>query len=210
MIKSQSRLGTLLIIPTGIVWAVLVVSGLVTVWNYENRPGQDSTPPSDWPRNLEILPADGAFTLVMLAHPECPCTRSSLAVLDVILARCPDNLSVDVVFHKPGASLEQLQVSSLWRIAERMPRVRKTYDPDGSVVAAFGARVSGTVLLYNPDGALLFSGGITAGRGHEGDSFGMTRVAQLARGESSDPATAPVFGCALANPAETPPQESAL
>ncbi|HLB76837.1 MAG TPA: hypothetical protein VJO72_07370, partial [Candidatus Dormibacteraeota bacterium] len=46
-------------------------------------------------------------------------------------------------------------------------------------------------------GRLLFQGGITATRGHEGDSFGQERIASLLTTGAADRADAPVFGCAL-------------
>jgi hypothetical protein len=52
------------------------------------------------------------------------------------------------------------------------------------------------VVLYNAAGALLFSGGITAARGHEGDNAGREMVlAHLAANDAGR--RAPVFGCPL-------------
>jgi len=66
------------------------------------------------------------------------------------------------------------------------------------------------VLLYDAAGALRFSGGITAARGHEGDSMGAAAILSLL--SAASPAVtaalapearqtalraAPVFGCPL-------------
>jgi len=71
---------------------------------------------------------------------------------------------------------------------------------DGAVEAGrFGIATSGTVALYDRGGKLLFHGGITPARGHEGDSFGRERIVSLLTSGRSDRADAPVFGCALSN-----------
>jgi hypothetical protein len=72
---------------------------------------------------------------------------------------------------------------------------------DGGVEARrFGVKTSGTVLLYSALGRLLFHGGITGSRGHEGDNYGITRLAAALRGGAGDtavPVVSRVFGCAL-------------
>lgn len=49
-------------------------------------------------------------------------------------------------------------------------------DRDGAELSRFGFRTSGDTRLYAPDGALVFHGGITASRGHEGDNPGQSAV----------------------------------
>jgi hypothetical protein len=73
---------------------------------------------------------------------------------------------------------------------------------DGAVEARiFAARTSGYVLLYSPAAKLLFQGGITGSRGHEGDNYGLSRLAGLLIApapESPNPVISRVFGCELA------------
>ena len=66
-----------------------------------------------------------------------------------------------------------------------------------TAASSFAVATSGGVVLYNARGRLLFKGGITAARGHEGDSFGQERIASLLTTGAADRAAAPVFGCAL-------------
>jgi hypothetical protein len=56
--------------------------------------------------------------------------------------------------------------------------------------------VSGQVLAYDGQGRLAFNGGITASRGHEGDSAGRSAVEAMLAGRRHA-ATAFVFGCLL-------------
>ena len=56
--------------------------------------------------------------------------------------------------------------------AAEIPGVEVVSDEDDAQSAAFGAAVSGQTLLYDREGRLIFSGGITAARGHAGDNAG--------------------------------------
>jgi hypothetical protein len=84
-------------------------------------------------------------------------------------------------------------------------------DDDGREARRFGVEASGETLLYDADGSLLFSGGITAARGHAGDNAGRTELVSLLNHEPSSrtnivdrtgshrDATS-VFGCPLFGP----------
>jgi hypothetical protein len=75
------------------------------------------------------------------------------------------------------------------------------WDEGGVEARGFAARASGDVLLYSPAGKLLFQGGITGSRGHEGDNYGLSRLADLLAvpaAESAIPVTSRIFGCELA------------
>jgi hypothetical protein len=74
---------------------------------------------------------------------------------------------------------------------------------DASEALAFGARTSGQAYLYDERGQLLFRGGLTPARGHEGASVGGETVRKAFTGApaaSGSPASSDVFGCALFNP----------
>jgi hypothetical protein len=88
----------------------------------------------------------------------------------------------------------------LWRSAAAQPGVTVLADEGGQEAQQFGVVASGHALLYDEQGRLTFSGGITASRGHEGDNVGAdSLLAALGSSslESSVPTRFPVFGCAL-------------
>jgi hypothetical protein len=58
----------------------------------------------------------------------------------------------------------------LRRSAAAIPGVKVLFDPDRMEARRFGAETSGHNLSFGADGGLLFSGGITASRGHAGES----------------------------------------
>lgn len=70
-------------------------------------------------------------------------------------------------------------------------------DLDGAQAKLFKAGTSGEVFVYSPAGQLLFHGGLTPSRGHEGDSVGTQSLMEIARVGLSRVKEAAVFGCTL-------------
>jgi glyoxylase-like metal-dependent hydrolase (beta-lactamase superfamily II) len=136
----------------------------------------------------------------MLAHPNCPCTRASLAELEILTAKLQGRLSAFVLFSRPAATADDVRTSGLWKRAAGIPGVSVQFDEAGLETAQFGGLVSGQTIVYDPQGNLVFSGGITAARGHQGDNNGLDSVVLAVTGKLNKRAQAPVFGCALGNP----------
>lgn len=74
-------------------------------------------------------------------------------------------------------------------------------DPGRQEADLFGAATGGHVFFYSPQGGLLFEGGITPGRGHEGASPGQQLILTALKG-SATLASADVFGCPLTEGAQ--------
>jgi hypothetical protein len=75
--------------------------------------------------------------------------------------------------------------------------VHPVEDPEGAAALRFGASTSGQTLLYNDSGRLVFNGGITAARGHEGPNDGQDAVIALLQNRPPLHTATPVFGCSL-------------
>ena len=58
-------------------------------------------------------------------------------------------------------------------------------------------------MLFAADGKLLYTGGITGGRGHEGDNLVRETVQKLIYQQSVTDHELPVFGCPLLDPNQT-------
>src|SRR5437764_13188302 len=70
-------------------------------------------------------------------------------------------------------------------------------DPSGSEARRFGLTTSGEVAVYSAGGDLLYTGGITGARAHEGDNSGEDAANGAIAGERSEKEQAPVFGFTL-------------
>jgi len=67
-------------------WGTAVIAGFLALAGYEATPGATSPPPLEWPASTAIPRAsNGLATLLLFAHPKCPCTRATLKELAVAL-----------------------------------------------------------------------------------------------------------------------------
>lgn len=173
-------------------WLALTSASFVVLAHYSGTPGQPAPASADWPADSALRRSDARMTLVMLAHPHCPCTQASLSELERLLARTGGAADAFVVFAMAGEA-----ESPLIDRARAIPDLEVVIDRDGRETARFGAATSGHVVLYDRDGALRFSGGITAARGHEGDNQGSDALRQMIMGHESDAPRAHTFGCEL-------------
>jgi hypothetical protein len=185
-----------------ITWIAAVAFGLGTLFQYENAPGRVGTLPREW-SSTEIVRATDRPTLVMLAHPHCPCTSASLGELAQIMARLQGKVAAYVLLVKPKGAGRDWEDTDLRRSAEAIPGVQVLFDLDGAEARRFGAETSGHTLLFGADGRLLFSGGITASRGHAGDNVGESSLVSLVNHQTPARTETLVFGCSLANRSET-------
>lgn len=192
--------GQWVLVATGVLWMCVVGTGLGIMLNYETAPGIATTPPKQWPSHSQIRRDLGRPTLVMLAHPHCPCTRASIGELAVLMARLQGRVSACVLFSRPRGFSEDWEKTDLWRTAAAIPGVTVLRDDGGVEAARFHAAVSGQTLLYDANGRLLFSGGITASRAYSGDNKGRSAIISLVMTGVAEQTQTSVFGCSLHDP----------
>ena len=188
------------ILPTAIfavAWIVTLAYGLRALANYETAPGRVGAAPESWPTASRIPRATDRETLVMLAHPHCPCTRASMGELAQIMARVQGKVSAYVLFLKPQNAGADWEDTDLRRSAARIPGVTVLSDVDGAEARRFGAETSGHTLLFDSNGRRLFSGGITESRGHAGGNAGESAIVSLANNHTAERRSTFVFGCSL-------------
>ena len=195
------------------VWFTLVIVGLGLLENYSMTPGSAGTPDASWPSASLVPRPSRAFTLVMAIHPHCPCSRASVGELAVLMAHTGGRLAAFVLFVEPPGFDQNWTRSDLWSSAGAIPGVTRIIDR-GAEAKLFGSATSGQTMVYDSHGRLLFSGGITAARGHFGDNDGVSTIAKLIdTPESGGPSrtrypvkpvayasTNPVYGCPLFAP----------
>jgi hypothetical protein len=182
-------------------WLGAVSFGAHAVWTYQTTPGTPGAPPQRWPRGTSLPRRADRFTLLVLVHPQCPCTRATVAELSSLMDRLGDRVAAHVLVYRPREFPAGWERTDVWTAAERIRGVTVTADLDGEEALRFGGATSGQVLLYGPDGLLRFSGGITNARGHRGQGAGQQRIETVVNGGVVDTPTSRVFGCALAQPA---------
>jgi hypothetical protein len=197
---SPARYGkNCLLAAFSILWLLLAGGGLWFVSAYENSPGIVANPSVQFPAGSKIPRIIGRPTLVMLAHPHCPCTRASVGELARLMAQSQGLVNGYVLFLKPSDFVDNWEKTDLWRSAASIPGVTVMQDNDGNEAKFFNAATSGQTFLYDATGQLLFNGGITSARGHSGDNLGRDAIVSLlSEGEAEQTETA-VYGCPLFN-----------
>lgn len=205
--KARPSRSLVLSLALTFLWLFFVVAGLLQVERYEDRPGKTASAPVRWPENTRVRDAHNGVTLLMVIHPQCPCSRASLAELSQLMARSQGRVSATVLFVQYAGVSKRWVQSSTWRQAAAIPGVRVDSDPNGALAERFSAQTSGQTYLYDRQGRLLFSGGLTGARGHEGDNAGLDAALALARSQVPQRSRTPVFGCPLFP--QTPPAEKA-
>ena len=183
-----------------IFWLGLVGAGLTAVAQHAFSRGAVTTPSPYWPATSSIQRSDTA-TLLVFVHPLCPCSRATINELHEIARQSGPHLAVQIVFVEPTGLHESAEGTPLWSRAAVIPGAALLRDQDGREAAVFGVLVSGEARLYAADGKLLFRGGLTASRGHEGASAARTIILAAIREQKTDslrPDTA-VFGCSFSD-----------
>jgi hypothetical protein len=185
------------LLAVSILWLLAAVHGMAILADYENTPGAPGDPPTRWPASTRITRVPGLATLVMAVHPHCPCSRASIGELNAIMARAQGRVRAHLLFVRPPGVTEGWEQTDLWRTAAAIPGVALVRDDDGVEAERFHASTSGHVALYDQRGRLVFSGGITASRGHHGDNAGKSAVIALLTDGNASQSHTPVFGCSL-------------
>ena len=185
-------------IPTILVWLVAVTVGIFGLVRYQMTPGANADEiPRDWPIGTDISRNSNGFTLVMLLHPQCPCSVASVHELSELMSRANGKIVAHVLFVEPPGAPAGWCDGDLWSDARAIKGVSVSIDKEGHDAAIFGAATSGDVLVYDASGKLRFNGGITDGRGHEGEKAGYSAVLALARGNQAAVSSTAVYGCSL-------------
>jgi len=180
-----------------VLWLGAVLAGAFAMLNYDFSSGGDPAAPEHWPVASRIRRVADRPTLMVFAHPRCPCTAATLDELAEVLAATGSGIEIKVLFFTPSnAGSEWTDAPSVSRAAA-IPGVTVVSDESGREAQLFHAVTSGRTMLYDPNGRLLFDGGITGSRGHVGDNTGATALLMLLTHRSSTRTTTPVFGCSI-------------
>ena len=176
-------------------WIVVVGYGFSAVWAYAMTPGTAATAWAQWPS------ASFSFdrtrpSLVTVLHPECVCSKATLEEVSRLTTEFTDQLTVFVIVDASATGTDSGAATTLLKRVRGMPGVRLIVDHDGREVERFGAKVSGQTFLYDRDGRLQFSGGVTMSRGHVGPNAGTEAIRHVLQSKPAA-STAAVFGCVL-------------
>ncbi len=178
------------------VWAIVVGTGLLWLTDYSMRPGRNAQAPFLIASELTKYQQKNRPTFLLFAHPHCPCTRATMAELARLVAQNQGRANFQVMFFRPLDQPREWVEAALWQQASQIPEVMVASISELDL-HRFGVVTSGQTLLYDAAGKLVFSGGITGARGHEGDNTGRSAINAFLHGKPLPVAQTPVFGCSI-------------
>lgn len=181
-------------------WVTLIGIGFGQLIIYSNTPGLAAKPPSRWPDQSKLSRGMDQPTLVIFAHPHCPCSKATLGELARLLPSIQQKIKILVVFFKSENKSESWIKENLWQEAQSIPGVEAVLDETAAEAKKFDANTSGQTFLYDSSGELVFNGGLTPARGHMGDSDGRSLILQFLTTGQRPRVTTPVYGCSLRKP----------
>ena len=185
------------VIAASVLWGACVLTGFAVLGAEQFTPAAIGTLATNFPQDSQLVLAADKPTLVLFLHPHCPCSRATLTELEKLQVQTQGKVDVTIVFTIPPKTPPGWEKGELLDRARAIPGAKVWLDENGEASRRFGVNGSGHTLLYAPTGQLLFSGGITAARGEEGDNPGETAVADLVLLGRADLNRTPVFGCQL-------------
>jgi len=193
--STAAKVESILICAALFVWIFGVGFGLKGLFEYAGAKGDSGSPPAKWPASTVIDAPRDLPVIVMIAHPQCPCTRASLSELAKIMSGRQSKVRAYVLFLKPKDFPDAWTKTDLWTTAGSIPGVTVLRDFEGHEAAKFNVSTSGHTLLYDGNGDLVFSGGITGARGHAGDNQGVDLILCSIDHVNGGTRSTPVFGC---------------
>jgi hypothetical protein len=186
------------IAASAVIWAATVAAAYQAIRRFESTPGTAAIAPVSWPVQSAVQRTRGEWTLVMLVHPHCSCSRASVKELEAVLEKAPRSVKANVLVYRPHEFAAGWERTDVYTAATRLRRTHVLIDRDGREARLFGGFTSGQTFLYDGDGKLRFEGGITSLRGHAGLNSGRAGIIRIANTKSGA-GTHPVFGCAISS-----------
>jgi hypothetical protein len=178
------------------IWLFGIIHFSVEMMAFDSTPGARAAAPAQWPAKSALLPAAGRTVLLMFVHPECNCSNASLEQLALLENMLDGQLRAYVVlWHGRGMAASGKRREWL-RVAPVID------DLDGREAKLFGAKTSGQTMIYNEQGRLIFSGGLTVLRGEGGGEKILQGVVRAIKESGHSAVERPAFGCSILRQAQ--------
>ncbi|MGB7345858.1 MAG: RedB [Pirellulaceae bacterium] len=185
-----------------VIFPAAIIVGNWILSDYASRPGEQGDGVSDlrtvsFAGGLATACDDPRQALFIFYHPHCPCTTATIRNLERLAGRFAEPTQVWAIAFCPSATPESWVDSATTKRLVANVGASLLADTDGKIAMQFGAKTSGHVMLYNAQRQLTFSGGITPGRGHEGDCAASDDLLRSIHGEFDETKKWPVHGCPI-------------
>lgn len=168
---------------------VLIICGCLVGYSY--IPGKQGH--AHVPQKTSLILSETSPTLLVFIHPKCTCSQATLEELGKLLPEIKGTKTF-VVFNVLD---ENWNESEHWETVKKLSGVTAVSDRNGIETKNFGVETSGHAILLDENRRIVFAGGLTAARGHTGESTGGEFIRSWHRKRGSETLISKVFGCGL-------------
>ena len=177
-------------------WILMVAIGIWKTSEFTYTPGASVTDISKFPASSKLNAKTLQPTLLVFLHPKCSCSSSTLEELKRLLPELT-KVRVVVVFGQPPGRDPAWTKSELWEKAQNLKGTELFLDKNNAEMSLFKISTSGQAFLFNAEDELVYSGGLTPGRGHEGVNDGQVFIREWLKKPSRKSFFDHVFGCGI-------------
>ena len=153
---NRLRLAT---VTATVIWGLTVGIGYLALQLHGASPGQGGRVVELWPDQSRIPLTSGWPTLVIAAHPLCPCTRATVAELTRVLTRCAGKVEVYILILLPERAGHDWGPTDGLRRLGTMPGVHLIDDPGGEEAARFAPGLPVLLHCTLQTGGSIFAAG---------------------------------------------------
>lgn len=187
-----------------------IVLGTWILTDYSSRPGMSGDIISELSKieniaGIELSHSLSAPSLLLFFHPHCPCTSSTVRNLQRLSSRFSVRTQILAIAYCPVGQPDSWTESALTQTLRGIADCVVIVDRGGIECERFGVMTSGHLLLYQASGQLAFSGGITPGRGHEGNCAATTDLLSKINSRTVQLVQWPVYGCQIISDGNSQP-----
>lgn len=98
---NRQRILTLSIVAAALVWVATVAAAYEAIRRFETTPGLPASAPRSWPAATMVPRTPGTWSLVMLVHPHCSCSRASVKELAEVVEKSRRDVQTTVLVYRP-------------------------------------------------------------------------------------------------------------
>ena len=178
------------------------IVGLAVLVVHSETPGAKGITPVTWPRDSRLVHSKTGVTLLVFLHPHCPCGRATVNQLEQLIYG-QQGMRTNIVLLKPTKVAPGWERGLIHEMCLSLKDVHILIDDAGREARRFDIATSGHVCLYDENQQLLYSGGITRARAHEGGNAGIDALRSILTG-GRQMTGIPVFGCPLFSHCDSP------
>ncbi len=175
-------------------WLLLLPAAICVQLRYDSLPGIAAVPKTAWPAASKIKYSTITNTLVMVLHPRCPCSRASVQQVASMMNTTNPPKCI-FLFYTPSIFAKGWEKTDIWNQASEIPDSVLISDIDGRETKTSEHPHPDRPTFFDRQGFLRYSGGLTEGRGHQGECRNL-EAAIKALNDSHKPTTfGAVYGC---------------